>query len=595
MRLFKLVIFVLLMMSGFPDLVADNTQDSLRRLQIIREEYLKADLDLHLSQDFIKTDFDSAIYFAKEALTISEQLDDDKEMAITLFNLGKLYMAADSIILAREYMYDALFLAGQRPDCDTLEATINLFLGKSYAMHDNYAEAITYFLRSLHIAEEIDIKELLTDLYDDLGMVMMFLEDYKQALAYFDMAMETSVHIGSQINKANVLRNIGFVLLIRKNYDSADIYFSRALRIYGEERYFPGMAFAHVGLGNADFTREAYASALAHFDAALEVTNSIGMDLRITVPFIETLCLNRLGETYIKLGMLDEAKKVLSRSIAVSKAHAMPGRRAFASKYMSEVYEAQGNIDQALSYFKTYNLLLDSLVSARVVNLVTKLEMEYQYLKIQKEKELEQQRKDAEQQRREMRLKFLVGIAVLLLILIIVIFILYRKNQANKAKQQELTQKNLELEKKNLEKELAFKNKELTTSVMYQLKKNNFIWNISEKLKKIALGLTPENRKSVKAIIKEMEGNMSKESWDEFEFRFNEVHNDFYDNLLKEFPTLTPNELKLSAFLKLNMTTKDIATITYQSTHSITVARYRLRNKLKLERDENLVSFLSKF
>ena len=41
--------------------------------------------------------------------------------------------------------------------------------------------------------------------------------------------------------------------------------------------------------------------------------------------------------------------------------------------------------------------------------------------------------------------------------------------------------------------------------------------------------------------------------------------------------------------------TKDIATITYQTTHSITVARYRLRNKLKLERDDNLVSFLSKF
>jgi hypothetical protein len=273
----------------------------------------------------------------------------------------------------------------------------------------------------------------------------------------------------------------------------------------------------------------------------------------------------------------------------------MPRRKADASRFLSQVYEQMGNIIFAYDYFKSYNKLSDSIINAKNVSMITKLEMEYQYLKAQKERELEQQRKDAEQQKREERLKFLVGIAVLLLVLIIVIFMLYRKNQVNKAKQQELEKKNLELEKNNLEKELAFKNKELTTSVMYQLKKNNFIWKISEKLKGIALALTPENRKSVKAIIKEMEANMSKESWEEFEFRFNEVHNDFYDNLLKAFPDLTPNELKLCAFLKLNMTTKDIATITYQTTHSITVARYRLRNKLKLERDENLVSFLSKF
>ncbi len=130
---------------------------------------------------------------------------------------------------------------------------------------------------------------------------------------------------------------------------------------------------------------------------------------------------------------------------------------------------------------------------------------------------------------------------------------------------------------------------------MYQLKKNNFIWNISEKLKGIALHLRPEIKKTVSDIIKEMDSNMTKESWEEFEFRFNEVHSDFYDNIISDFPDLTPNELKLCAFLKLNMTTKDIATITYQTSHSITVARHRLRNKLNLERDDNLVTFLSKY
>ena len=407
--------------------------------------------------------------------------------------------------------------------------------------------------------------------------------------------METSTNIGSRISQANVLRNMGFVLLIRDRYDSADIFINRALSIFEEEGYLPGMSFAHVGLGNSDFARNAYPSALAHFQAALEESGKIGFDLRITVPFIKTLCLNRLGETYLKMGMLDESKKVLSQSIKVSKEHTLPRRRAFASKYLSEVYEAQGDKNSALSYYKKYNLLHDSLVSARIINLITKLEMEYQYLKQQKEKEIQQLEKEEAYKRKVLLYELLIGVAVIMVVLLGLILILYRKNQRARAQKAELTQENLELEKENLQKELEYKNRELTTSVMYQLKKNNFIWSISEKLKSIALHLRPEHKKSVSEIIKEMDSSMTKESWEEFEFRFNEVHNNFYDNLIKDYPELTPNELKLSAFLRLNMTTKDIATITYQTNHSITVARHRLRNKLNLERDDNLVTYLSRY
>lgn len=259
------------------------------------------------------------------------------------------------------------------------------------------------------------------------------------------------------------------------------------------------------------------------------------------------------------------------------------------------MYEQTGNISLAFDYFKTYNSLSDSIINARNVSSITKKEMEYQYLKKQKEKELEQIRKDEAYKRKMLIYEFLIGIAILIVVSLIMIFILYRKNERNNLRQVELNQKNLELEKKNLQKELDFKNKELTTSVMYQLKKNNFIWKISEQLKQVSLLLKSDNQKSIKEIIKALDSNTSKESWEEFEYRFNDVHNNFYDELLRDFPDLTPNELKLSAFLKLNMTTKDIGTITYQSSHSITVARHRLRTKLGLERDENLVSFFSKY
>jgi DNA-binding CsgD family transcriptional regulator len=70
------------------------------------------------------------------------------------------------------------------------------------------------------------------------------------------------------------------------------------------------------------------------------------------------------------------------------------------------------------------------------------------------------------------------------------------------------------------------------------------------------------------------------------------VHNDFYDKLNEKFPNLSANEKRLCAFLRLNMSTKEISAITYQSINSITVARSRLRKKLELDSDENLISFL---
>jgi DNA-binding CsgD family transcriptional regulator len=60
----------------------------------------------------------------------------------------------------------------------------------------------------------------------------------------------------------------------------------------------------------------------------------------------------------------------------------------------------------------------------------------------------------------------------------------------------------------------------------------------------------------------------------------------------RQFPNLTAQDLRLCAFLRLNMTNKEIAAITYQSLESLKTARYRLRKKLGLERDENLVAFL---
>jgi len=82
------------------------------------------------------------------------------------------------------------------------------------------------------------------------------------------------------------------------------------------------------------------------------------------------------------------------------------------------------------------------------------------------------------------------------------------------------------------------------------------------------------------------------EDWEEFQHYFEEVHSGFFDALKTEYPALTPNELRLAALAKLNLSIKETATIMGITPNSVKTARYRLRKKLKMETEENLTEFM---
>jgi len=107
--------------------------------------------------------------------------------------------------------------------------------------------------------------------------------------------------------------------------------------------------------------------------------------------------------------------------------------------------------------------------------------------------------------------------------------------------------------------------------------------------------LKPENKKVIEGVIHELDMDSGDDVWKEFEIRFQQVHQNFYKRLGHDFPDITSNELRLCGFLKLNMNTKDISSITYQSVNSIDVARSRLRQKFGLSKDANLTAFLSQY
>jgi DNA-binding CsgD family transcriptional regulator len=291
-----------------------------------------------------------------------------------------------------------------------------------------------------------------------------------------------------------------------------------------------------------------------------------------------------IGINYLALNNISKARKYLEEGLNIARQTKQYSLIALAAENLSFIEKQKGNYRQALSYHELYKQYSDSTYNVENVRKLTQLEMQHQYksklAQARLEKELEIQK------RKRSNLIYFVLTAGLLLFLIIIALLLKLEN--NKKKK-------AELERERLEEKLDHTNKELTTHVMYLLRQNEFILSIIEKLKKTQMDAKPENKKLISDLIRELKSNTDTVSWEEFEVRFQEVHTDFYTNLRKAFPDLTTNEIRMCAFFRLNMTSKEIAAITYQSLNSIKVARYRLRKKLKLSQEDNLISFLSKF
>jgi DNA-binding CsgD family transcriptional regulator len=173
-------------------------------------------------------------------------------------------------------------------------------------------------------------------------------------------------------------------------------------------------------------------------------------------------------------------------------------------------------------------------------------------------------------------------------LLALLLFLLYKLQKG--------VSKRKKTENEWLEKQLSIKNKEMTSNVMHLLQVTETSNNLLQKLVRLRAKANKDLYQDLTSIINEVQHGNQGMNWQEFERLFIETNAGFYKKLLEDFPSLSQNEVRLCAFLKLNLSTKEISAITKQSVNSITVARSRLRKKLDIDNDESsLISFLSSY
>ncbi|TSA32586.1 MAG: hypothetical protein D4R64_15715 [Porphyromonadaceae bacterium] len=163
---------------------------------------------------------------------------------------------------------------------------------------------------------------------------------------------------------------------------------------------------------------------------------------------------------------------------------------------------------------------------------------------------------------------------------------LKHERDINQARQQHIAE--------SLEAEISHKNKQLATSISGLLRKNEFLIQLKDEIVKIADKTSnPAAEERLKKIMASVDENLEADNeYEQFEDHFDAVHDNFLKTLKKQFLHLTPKDLRLCAYLRMNLSTKEIAPLLNISPRGVEISRYRLRKKMNLPHDANLIEFM---
>lgn len=502
--------------------------------QSITSDYIGLSLT-YLEQGFT----DSALYYITIGRQFWKQNDDNRVSTSLENNTGRIYMDKGDFDHALKHFFLALENAQLNHDSINL-MYIHLNIGTLYQRLGKFDNALDSYLKSLEISRLTKNTEGLALAYS-IGIIYKERQDYQTALKYYTMALPACIDLGKFADVANIYSNMSNVYMLQKRYPDAAIILRKSISLSalrGNNRQL-GIAYANMGK-----TKELQ----GHYDSAIYY-----LDMSRAV--------------FVELGMRN------LESIAL--------------RMMSEAYESDHDYKNALYYHKEYILLADSIHSEKVDKQIAELQLNYETEKKDKENSL--LKKDIEFEKGKSY--YLLLLALLLVFAGIVSFVLFyfiRKNT--------LTSKHLaESKAASLVAKLEGQKRELTLGALSLSRNLEFINSIIGELKELSDYVSEGGLRSLNNIVRKLGRQQSEKSWKEFEKRFSDIHNDFYSRLIADHPTLTQSEVKLSAFLKLGMNTKEICSITFQSVRAVEASRLRLRKKLNISSGENLSIYLLKY
>lgn len=452
----------------------------------------------------------------------------------------------------------------------------------------DFESAAVKFQQSLIHAKNIGDSLGMAGVYLNLGSVHIQMSQPEEGYKYYqlvekiiDREDKTKPLVGSLYN------NLGLVLMDSyQNVAESRVFLKQALEIMQSLKDTVHQANVEMNLAeNYLYSNEAI-QAWSYYKSSLEKIKH--RENKVRPYFILEFHL-----TNYTMNGSQVSKAVLDSLDGLILADRDWGRYCQIHEKLSKYYKAQGLYKQALAHKEQVFIGYEEQEKTEEKIHTAQLREYHKVLNDENEAVLSSKEAQIVQQRKRMLIYLAFG-AILLVVSVLLMLLVRRKKVHVKVLKEKLS---LQEQKAEMADALGHKNRELMANATRLTEANQTMQQTIDRLKKLQL-TTPgkaKTEKEINAIVQELKMELNSSTWDEFEQRFTSINSDFYKNLQNDFPNLTANEKRIAAFVKMELSSREISVLTKQSINSIDVAKSRLKKKLGLQADDQLSTFISNY
>ncbi len=475
-------------------------------------------------------------------------------------------------------------------------AKANRIVGVAHWTQGNHVRAIEFLDQAEKEYTALEDPAGVADSQMNAGMVYTDLKDYDKAQTLFEQAINAFTTLDQKSRIATTYTKLASIYIEQGRLYDAKTYLGNALTMHTEADFTYGMAEAHNRLGILYIAQNEREQAYYHLERSIILGKEINDEHGMVSNLIQYGKLLRLDNK------LDAAEAHLNIGLKRAKENRLKKYELAAYEELKELKKAQGKPDEALEQFDRYTALKDSIFNSE-------LSMQIAAVAFQNDLNAKEQEvqllKEQERSNTVIKWSLIIGALGIALTSSLIIASLRQRALQNKEllrrKQELITSQealsktaleNSQLKEKELQQQLSHKNKELTSYTLNFVQKNELLQQLQEQVQEAKNASPATKDKLIDQLNRTIKQHLTiDKDWEDFKRFFEEVHTDFHKKLKEKHPDLSPNDLKICSLTRLNLNIKETASVLGISPESAKTARYRLRKKLNLQTEDDLLSY----
>jgi tetratricopeptide (TPR) repeat protein len=530
-------------------------------------------------------EYDSAMVHYQRAMTINDELGREWGKASVMFQIGAVHRFKSEFTRAIDYFQSASDIFEKNNDSISLAKSLES-IGACYNQMRYKAMAMEHYLKAIEIYELRENQEGIIRGYNHIGTMLLLNHEYKKALEYLEKALPYTKTSGDKNNISSLYSLMAGCHVGLGNYDMVLEFADHALELrehvsntpYGNPRplYYKGEAYRLL---------KNYPKALEFYKKVLGYNT---IKTKKSIVFADDY--NAMAQTYKMVGEFDSAVVNAKKAISLSKELSHLEGQIKGKTILASIAESQSNNGQAYIYYKELLALKDSF--ALMENDIRAEELKTIYETERKERMLGQQKLKINILEQEKLLHKIQRIAMIVgLFFVILVSVLFVRVSKQKVKKSKLKARYSYLEKLKIDDELARKRRELATITLDLAKKNKVMQELKQTIVTWMDGsdFEVDQEQGKQVLLKKIDEQLrEQDNWEYFKQSFEKVHPDFYMRIKQKYPELTQNDLRMLSFLKMNLSSREIAHILNITNEGVKKAKYRLRKKMDLDSDDSM-------